>query len=118
MDWTMLGALGEFLGAIAVVGSLLYLAREVRQANRIARAEAYRSFMSGMADLISKWASDPTVRSAPVPWPRSKGPLHQGTGGCRSASSICCQYLGISSPRCAVGHSASVCMWHRWRRNL
>jgi hypothetical protein len=59
MDWTILGALGEFLGAIAVVASLLYLAREVRQANRIARAEAYRSFMSGMANLVSRWASDP-----------------------------------------------------------
>lgn len=59
MDWTILGALGEFLGAIAVVGSLLYLAGEVRQANRFARAEAYRSFMSGMANLVSRWASDP-----------------------------------------------------------
>lgn len=30
MNWTMLGAVGEILGAIAVVLSLVYLARQVR----------------------------------------------------------------------------------------
>jgi len=58
LDWTILGALGEFFGAIAVVGSLLYLARQVRQANRIARADAYRATLSRTLDLTGKWASD------------------------------------------------------------
>lgn len=31
MDWTLLGALGELLGAVAVVVSLVYLSRQVHQ---------------------------------------------------------------------------------------
>ena len=41
MDWTAWGALGELLGALAVVITLVYLAKQVRYSNIIARAEAY-----------------------------------------------------------------------------
>ena len=40
MDWQMIGALGEAVGAAAVVISLLYLAREVRSAT--AEAQVHR----------------------------------------------------------------------------
>jgi hypothetical protein len=50
MNWDALGALGEVLGAIAVVVSLLYLAAQVRTQNRESRLaatheilEAYRN---------------------------------------------------------------------------
>ena len=58
MDWNALGALGELLGAVAVVASLLYVARQVRQSNRIARADAYRSAMMKMADTMENWCQD------------------------------------------------------------
>ena len=35
----MLGALGEFFGALAVVASLLYVGHQLRQNNRIARSD-------------------------------------------------------------------------------
>jgi len=58
MDWTMVGALGEVAGAAAVVASLLYVGRQVRQNNRIARAEAYRDVTMGWARLLHLWADD------------------------------------------------------------
>jgi len=64
MDWTMVGALGEVAGAVAVVASLLYVGRQVRQNNRIARAEAYREVTMGWARLLHLWADDrPAARA-------------------------------------------------------
>ena len=39
----LLGNYGEFVGAIAVVATLAYLAVQVRQSNRIETAESIRS---------------------------------------------------------------------------
>jgi hypothetical protein len=71
MDWTMVGALGEVGGAVAVVASLLYVGRQVRQNNRIARAEAYREVTMGWAQLLHRWADDP---------PTAKALMESGTG--------------------------------------
>ena len=39
MNWDAIGAIGEIIGALAVVFSLLYLARQVHQANTLARGQ-------------------------------------------------------------------------------
>ncbi len=64
MNWDAIGAIGEILGALAVFGSLVYLANQIRAQNREARVasvheitEAYRSTISvihepEMADLF------------------------------------------------------------------
>ena len=44
MNWDALGAIGELLGAIVVVVSVVYLASQVRQNTAASRAEALRSF--------------------------------------------------------------------------
>jgi len=59
VDWTAVGAAGELLGAVAVVASLLYVARQVKQSNRIARAEAFRAAMLKAADMMEDWCQDP-----------------------------------------------------------
>jgi hypothetical protein len=59
VNWTALGAVGELLGAVAVVASLLYVARQVKQSNRIARAEAFRAAMLKAADMMEDWCQDP-----------------------------------------------------------
>ena len=46
MDWTMLGAVGEIIGAIAVVLSLLYVGRQVRQNNTMARGQLRQELSS------------------------------------------------------------------------
>lgn len=40
MDWEALGAFAELIGAVGVVGSLLYLAAQVRTSNRAAAVQA------------------------------------------------------------------------------
>lgn len=64
MNWTMVGALGEWAGAIAVVASLLYVGNQVHQNNRIARAEAYRDVTLSWARMLHQWASDPPAAKA------------------------------------------------------
>ena len=40
MNWDALGAFGEIIGAIAVLATLLYLAKQIRQSNRFAIASS------------------------------------------------------------------------------
>jgi hypothetical protein len=46
-----LGNIGEFVGAVAVVVSLLYLAIQIRQNTRSLRAQAHQSITSHIAEL-------------------------------------------------------------------
>ena len=57
MNWEAIGAVGEILGAFAVVGSLVYLASQIRVQNREARvasvhdaAEAYRTTIAALQE--------------------------------------------------------------------
>jgi len=52
MNWTMLGAIGEVVGAAAVVASLLYVGRQVRHAARLATVEGVESLTA----LQVEWA--------------------------------------------------------------
>lgn len=63
MDWTMLGALGEVTGAAIVALSLIYLGRQIHLSNRLAQAEAYRTFASKNADVSLTMANNPCFRS-------------------------------------------------------
>ena len=46
MTWEMIGATGEWAAAIAVVASLLYLARQIKLANQQSKGAARYSFLS------------------------------------------------------------------------
>src|SRR5215470_9601515 len=48
MNWQAIGAIGEVVGAIAVVATLLYLARDIRQNSRSLAISALR-------DTTSNW---------------------------------------------------------------
>ena len=70
MDWEAIGAVGEIVGAAAVVVSLLYLARQVQIQNSESRAAAMHEFYVGwressvpfvdgdLADLFIKASAD------------------------------------------------------------
>ena len=45
MDIMELGAIGELVGGVAVIASLLYVGLQVRQTNQINRAESVRAFV-------------------------------------------------------------------------
>ncbi|NKB32427.1 MAG: hypothetical protein GKR91_04950 [Pseudomonadales bacterium] len=71
MNWEAIGAIGEIIGAITVLATLIYLARQIHQANSIAVASAevtlreaaneiYKSMTdnSEYASLVAKLASN------------------------------------------------------------
>lgn len=64
MNWEIAGVIAEITGAVAVFVSLIYLARQIRVSNRLARAEAYRSTNNAQNSLNATFAGDPVFRSA------------------------------------------------------
>jgi hypothetical protein len=64
MDWSAVGAVGELIGAVAVVLSLLYVGRQVRQSNTMARAAAWQALNSSMNGWGTTMASSPELSAA------------------------------------------------------
>ena len=68
MDWNAIGAVGELIGALAVVVSLVYLSRQVRQNTRALRtanaATVKQNFQSiARAFITDRGASDIVLRA-------------------------------------------------------
>lgn len=61
MNIIELGAIGEFLGGILVLVSILYLGRQVQQSNRHAEASTELSWIVGLNDIWDRWAAEPTM---------------------------------------------------------
>ena len=55
MNWDAIGAIGEVIGAIAVVGTLGYLAVQIRQNTRNVESSAHVACTTGMRELF-EWA--------------------------------------------------------------
>lgn len=53
MDWDAIGAIGEIVGALAVVISLVYLGAQIRNQNRESRSAAVREILEGFRTEIS-----------------------------------------------------------------
>jgi hypothetical protein len=53
MNWDAIGATGEWIGGLATIGTLFYLAYQVRQNTRTARSSAYQA----AAAAISTWTT-------------------------------------------------------------
>ncbi len=64
MDVTTIEVITQVAGVIAVVLSLIYLARQVDIANRLARAEASRTPNSDLNALNATFGTDPVFRPA------------------------------------------------------
>lgn len=61
MTLTELGSLGELIGGIAVVISLLYLAVQIRHSLHIARFDAHRALSHAMSSVLHEIAVDPEL---------------------------------------------------------
>lgn len=57
MNWEAIGAVGETLGAIAVVVSLLYLAAQIRQNSRIVKGTSVQAITQTIQSEL-RWSSD------------------------------------------------------------
>ena len=61
MNWEAIGAVGEIVGAIAVVATLIYLAVQVRHASGVSKANAYREIHQDVGQLFGDIMSDPEL---------------------------------------------------------
>ena len=59
MNWDAIGAIGEIIGALAVVLSLVYLARQMRTSNRLAISEAFRNANSQVNAINTTFGVNP-----------------------------------------------------------
>ena len=61
VNWEALGALGEIIGAVAVVATLVYLAAQIKQNTRALHATAAQAFSDSINDVNQAVASDPQL---------------------------------------------------------
>ena len=61
MNWEALGAIGEIVGAVAVVLTLGYLAVQIRQNTRAIRAAAHQETTRDVSDFVSRVADNADV---------------------------------------------------------
>jgi len=64
MNWEIWSAAAEIIGAAAVVVSLIYVSRQIRMGNRLARAEAGRTPTSDLNMLNASFGTDEAFRAA------------------------------------------------------
>jgi len=61
MNWDAIGAIGEIVGAVAVVISLLYLALQMRQNNKLVERNAVKEVIAERAEYNKFVASSPEL---------------------------------------------------------
>lgn len=61
MNWDAVGALGEVVGAVAVVATLAYLALQIRQSTSLARATAQREVNTTFQSAIDRMREEPEI---------------------------------------------------------
>ena len=64
MNWDAIGAIAELLGAIGVIASLMYLARQIRDGQRALRASSYQQFRQDIFQSMNQGMNDPQTARA------------------------------------------------------
>ena len=59
MNWDALGAIGEIVGAVAVIATLLYLAIQIREARLLTKSTSLQNAVSSFNELNVVMGSDP-----------------------------------------------------------
>jgi hypothetical protein len=67
MNWDAIGAIAEVFGVVAILVSLIYVAKQIHQSNKIAEAETerdlYHHWMLGLESLVAdKWTTETLLR--------------------------------------------------------
>ncbi len=61
MSWEALGAIGDFLGGVVVIVSVVYLAAQIRQSIRHAEASVELTWTQGLNDIWDRWTVPSTM---------------------------------------------------------
>ena len=62
MNWDAIGAIGEVVGALAVVCSLLYLAVQIRHSSKMAGDSAFRDVSSAVTNQLNAMSERPNAQ--------------------------------------------------------
>ena len=62
MNWEAIGAIGETLGSLVVIASVIYLALQLRQTNDISRFNTAKELLSRFNEINSHLVSDQSLR--------------------------------------------------------
>jgi hypothetical protein len=62
MNWEAIGAIGETLGSLVVIASVIYLALQLRQTNDISRFNTAKELLSRFNEINSHLVSDESLR--------------------------------------------------------
>ena len=62
MNWDAIGAVSEIIGVVAVVVTLLYLAKQILQTNQIAKSAVARELQERYAEIYALLATDPNIQ--------------------------------------------------------
>ena len=60
MNWDAIGAVGEIVGALAVVLSLFYVGRQVRESSKAVKGQTYQSLVEFSGQILSNVVNDPS----------------------------------------------------------
>ncbi len=61
MNWEAIGAIGDLMGGVVVIVSVVYLAVQIRQSNRHAEASTELSRFHGLNEIWDRWAAESTM---------------------------------------------------------
>lgn len=63
MEWTIadVGSIGEFIGAIATIATLAYLAVQIRHNSRVVKAQTRATIGTATSDIILREAVNPDI---------------------------------------------------------
>ena len=64
MNWDALGAIAELLGAVGVIATLLYLAKQIGQNSQMMRATIKQEQTSATQQVIYQWVDHPDLYAA------------------------------------------------------
>lgn len=61
MNWPAVGAIGEIIGAFAVVATLLYLSKQIRQNTRAMHSSSFQATTDSLNQINMQVATDPAL---------------------------------------------------------
>jgi len=94
MDWGAIGAIGEVVGALAVVATLLYLGTQISQTNRIAKSSVAWELQQKYSDFYTLIATSPEI-SGLVTKLRNPGYMIESEEEEEQLESFCLLLLGL-----------------------
>ena len=71
MNWEAIGAVGEILGAIAVLVTLIYLATQIKQHTLATRAVTNSAYAEAAREFNMAIANSPELARAMANWPEN-----------------------------------------------